>query len=93
MAQSTAIQRPRRWDNPLDPDLPDAKVDRIPGLPPIRDLNPDKFPASPRVIIRDDMRVLSFRKGGIRDPRRGAACRFSLPAARGRLDRWGECGG
>ncbi len=67
MAESTVIQRPRRWDNPLDPDMPDSKVDQILGLPPICDMNPDKFPSSAplRDIIRNDMRSLSFKKGDI----------------------------
>jgi len=67
MAESTVIQRPQRWDNPLDPDMPDATVDQILGLTPICDMNPDKFPASAplRDIVRNDMRTLSFRKGDI----------------------------
>ena len=67
MAKAVVIQRPQRWDNPFDPDVSDADVDRLLSMEPFFSMDEAKFPASAplREVIRNDMRLLVFEKGEI----------------------------
>ncbi len=67
MAKAVVIQRPQRWDNPFDPDVSDADVDRLLSMEPFCSMDEAKFPASAplREVIRNDMRLLVFEKGEI----------------------------
>ena len=67
MAKAVVIQRPQRWDNPFDPDVSDADVERLLSMEPFFSMDEAKFPASAplREVIRNDMRLLVFEKGEI----------------------------
>ena len=66
-AQTTAISRPRRWDNPFDPELSTADVERILTAPVFRDLDPDRFPPGQSLpdIVRNDARINRYQRGDI----------------------------
>src|SRR5665213_1480714 len=66
-AAPTILERPQRWDAAFDPDMTDAAVDRLLATAPFSGMNADKFPkrTSLREILRNDSRVLKFRKGEI----------------------------
>ncbi|MCZ6676339.1 MAG: 4Fe-4S dicluster domain-containing protein [Candidatus Poribacteria bacterium] len=62
-----AIPRPQRWDNPFDPDMTEADVDRILSMSPFREMNLDDFPASTPLggILRNDTRIRRYQNGDI----------------------------
>ena len=64
---ATAISRPRRWDNPFDPDLAAGDVARILAAPVFRDLDPARFPAGQSLadIVRNDARINRYQRGDI----------------------------
>ena len=66
-AAPTILERPQRWDAAFDPDMTDAAVDRLLATAPFRDMASDKFPKRTplREILRNDTRILKFRKGEI----------------------------
>ncbi len=66
-AAPTILERPQRWDAAFDPDMTDAAVDRLLASAPFREMNADKFPKRTplREILRNDTRLLKFRKGEI----------------------------
>ncbi|HEY5040747.1 MAG TPA: 4Fe-4S dicluster domain-containing protein [Verrucomicrobiae bacterium] len=66
-AAPTILERPQRWDAAFDPDMTDAAVDRLLATAPFSGMNADKFPKRTplREILRNDARVLKFRKGEI----------------------------
>jgi len=66
-AAPTILERPQRWDAAFDPDMTDAGVDRLLATAPFRDMAADRFPKRTplREILRNDARVLKFRKGEI----------------------------
>ncbi|HXE41497.1 MAG TPA: hypothetical protein VN516_00630, partial [Candidatus Baltobacteraceae bacterium] len=61
------LERPQRWDAAFDPDMTDAAVERLLTTAPFRDMQSDKFPKRTplREILRNDTRILRFRKGEI----------------------------
>ena len=63
----TILERPQRWDAAFDPDMTDAAVDRLLATAPFRDMDAEKFPKRTplREILRNDSRILRFRKGEI----------------------------
>lgn len=65
--QTVELQRPERWDNPFSPDLTLEDIERVLGLPPLSDIDPETFPAtaSLRDIIRNDTRIRRFEPGDI----------------------------
>lgn len=67
LAPTTSISRPRRWDNPFDPDLAPDEVDRILAAPVFRDLDPTRFPPGLALadIVRNDARVNRYQRGDI----------------------------
>jgi Fe-S-cluster-containing dehydrogenase component/CRP-like cAMP-binding protein len=66
-AAPTILERPQRWDAAFDPDMTDAAVDRLLATAPFREMNAEKFPKRTplREILRNDTRILKFRKGEI----------------------------
>jgi len=67
MSESVVIQRPQRWDNPLDPDLSEEDIERMMALDLFRSMDPDDFPptASLRDIVRNDTRLIQYQRGDI----------------------------
>lgn len=66
-AAPTILERPQRWDAAFDPDMTDEDVDRLLFTAPFSGMNPEKFPKRTplREILRNDARILKFRKGEI----------------------------
>jgi len=66
-AAPTILERPQRWDAAFDPDMTDAAVDRLLATAPFREMNAEKFPKRIplREILRNDTRILRFRRGEI----------------------------
>jgi Fe-S-cluster-containing dehydrogenase component/CRP-like cAMP-binding protein len=66
-AAPTILERPQRWDAAFDPDMTDAALDRLLATAPFRDMDAEKFPKRTplREILRNDSRILRFRKGEI----------------------------
>jgi Fe-S-cluster-containing dehydrogenase component/CRP-like cAMP-binding protein len=66
-AAPTILERPQRWDAAFDPDMTDAALDRLLATAPFRDMDAEKFPKRTplREILRNDSRILKFRKGEI----------------------------
>ena len=66
-AAPTILERPQRWDAAFDPDMTDAALDRLLATAPFRDMDAGKFPQRTplREILRNDSRILRFRKGEI----------------------------
>lgn len=67
LSPATAISRPRRWDNPFDPDLGARDVARILAAPVFRDLDPERFPPGLLLadIVRNDARINRYQRGDI----------------------------
>ena len=67
MVNPTVIERPSRWDSPLDPDMSEADIDRILATGPFANIDPNDFPAtaSLRDIIRNDTRLDWYSNGDI----------------------------
>ncbi len=66
-AAPTILERPQRWDAAFAPDMGDAEVERLLATEPFRDMDAGKFPKRTplREILRNDSRILRFRKGEI----------------------------
>ena len=66
-AAPTILERPQRWDAAFDPDMTDAALDRLLATAPFRDMDAGNFPQRTplREILRNDSRILRFRKGEI----------------------------
>jgi len=66
-AAPTILERPQRWDAAFDADMTDATVDRLLATAPFSGMSAEKFPKRTplREILRNDARVLKFRKGEI----------------------------
>ena len=67
MAGAVTIQRPRRWNNPFDPDFGEQDVDRVLAVEPFASMDESVFPrsASLRDIVRNDMRFVRYSKNEI----------------------------
>jgi Fe-S-cluster-containing dehydrogenase component/CRP-like cAMP-binding protein len=67
MAETLAIDRPQRWDQPFDPDMTDADVDSVLALELFHNIEASQFPKnlSLRDIIRNDVRIQPYRRGDI----------------------------
>lgn len=67
MESGVVIQRPKRWDNPFDPDISEADVDRIMDLDMFRDMDTSKFSSTVtlRDIVRNDTRITRYGRGDI----------------------------
>jgi Fe-S-cluster-containing dehydrogenase component/CRP-like cAMP-binding protein len=66
-AAPTILERPQRWDAAFDADMTDADVERLLATAPFSGMDADKFPKRTplREILRNDTRILKFRKGEI----------------------------
>jgi Fe-S-cluster-containing dehydrogenase component/CRP-like cAMP-binding protein len=66
-AAPTILERPQRWDAAFDPDMTDEALDRLLATAPFRDMDAKKFPKRTPLweILRNDARILRFRKGEI----------------------------
>ncbi len=66
-ATPTILERPQRWDVPFGPGMTEADVDRLSATAPFRDMDAAKFSKRTplREILRNDTRLLRFRKGEI----------------------------
>jgi Fe-S-cluster-containing dehydrogenase component/CRP-like cAMP-binding protein len=67
MGLATTIERPDRWDHPLDPTMRERPLDWLFQLEPFASMNPESFSqASPLLeIIRHDARVSRYEQGDI----------------------------
>jgi len=63
----TILERPQRWDAAFDTNMTDEDVGRLLLTAPFSAMDAEKFPKRTplREIIRNDMRILKFRKGEI----------------------------
>jgi Fe-S-cluster-containing dehydrogenase component/CRP-like cAMP-binding protein len=66
-AAPTILERPQRWDAAFDADMADADVDRLLATAPFSGMDATQFPKRTplREILRNDTRILKFRKGEI----------------------------
>ncbi len=66
-AAPTILERPQRWDVAFDARMTDADVDRLLATAPFSGMDAANFPKRTplREILRNDMRILKFRKGEI----------------------------
>jgi Fe-S-cluster-containing dehydrogenase component/CRP-like cAMP-binding protein len=66
-AAPTILERPQRWDAAFDADMTDADVERLLATAPFSQMDAEKFPKRTplREILRNDSRILKFRKGEI----------------------------
>ncbi|HEY1662582.1 MAG TPA: cyclic nucleotide-binding domain-containing protein [Verrucomicrobiae bacterium] len=66
-ASPTILERPHRWDVPFGPGMTETDVERLFATVPFRDMDAAKFPKRTplRDILRNDTRLLRFRKGEI----------------------------
>jgi Fe-S-cluster-containing dehydrogenase component/CRP-like cAMP-binding protein len=66
-AAPTILERPQRWDAAFDADMTDADVERLLATAPFNAMDAEKFPKRTplREILRNDSRILKFRKGEI----------------------------
>ena len=67
LSEQIAIDRPVRWDHPLDPDMLTRDIGWILNQPPFSQMNPDVFPShsSLKDVLRHDCRILRFEPGDI----------------------------
>ncbi len=61
------VQRPQRWDEPFDPAMRSADVDRILATAPFSRMDPDNFSSQTPLsgIIRNDSRIGRYRAGDL----------------------------
>lgn len=66
-AAPTTLDRPQRWDAAFDPEMMDASVERLLGIPPFSRMKPENFPkrASLRDVLKHDTRIKTFKRGEI----------------------------
>lgn len=67
MQSTLAIERPKRWDHPLDPSLEARDVDWIRSQPPFSLMDAARFPKTSSLddIIRNDMRIVRYQTGDV----------------------------
>ena len=67
MSGALAIDRPQRWDQPFDPEMSDADVERMLSLKAFQAIDATAFPKgqSLRDIIKYDARIRRFQRGDI----------------------------
>ena len=66
-AAPTILERPQRWDAAFDAGMTEADLARLLATAPFNAMDPEKFPKRTplREILRNDARILKFRKGEI----------------------------
>jgi len=62
-----AIDRPLRWDHPLDPEMLTRDLQWMLDQPPFSQMNPDVFPSHSSLegVLRHDCRILRYEPGDI----------------------------
>ena len=62
-----AIDRPLRWDHPLDPEMLKRDLQWMLNQPPFSEMNSDVFPAHSSLegVLRHDCRILRYESGDI----------------------------
>ncbi len=67
LAAPTILERPQRWDATFDANMSDDDVERLFATAPFSRMDVAKFPKRTplREILRNDTRILKFRKGEI----------------------------
>ena len=62
-----AIDRPVRWDHPLDPEMLTRDIGWMLDLPPFSEMTPDVFPSHSTLedVLRHDCRILRFEPGDV----------------------------
>ncbi|MCA9149938.1 MAG: cyclic nucleotide-binding domain-containing protein, partial [Planctomycetales bacterium] len=67
LRKEVQVERPSRWDVPLDDQLTSALVDRMLQIPPFSRMDADRFPASCplRGILQNDTRIVSCKPGDL----------------------------
>ncbi len=62
-----AMRRPRRWDQPMDPSMTDADVQRLRGFGPLARLDESSFPKSMPLtgILKNDCRLRTAARGEV----------------------------
>jgi len=62
-----AIDRPTRWDHPLDPEMLTRDLQWMLDQPPFSQMNPDVFPSHSSLegVLRHDCRILRYEPGDI----------------------------
>lgn len=65
--EHVSVQRPRRWDAPLDPEMQEENVDQLLKIAPFNAMDETAFAkATPlRGILRNDCRISVFQEGDI----------------------------
>ncbi|MEJ0088174.1 MAG: 4Fe-4S dicluster domain-containing protein [Limisphaerales bacterium] len=66
-AAPTILERPQRWDAAFDADMTEADVGRLLATAPFSEMDATQFPKRTPLheILRNDTRILKFRKGEI----------------------------
>jgi len=64
---SRQASRPKRWDDPMDPDMSEATLDMLMATEPFASMDQSAFPAGTplRGILRADTAVRDYSEGGI----------------------------
>ena len=67
MTVSTAIERPQRWDHPLDPSMKDRDLQWILGMEPFASMEPSRFSQSASLIdiLKCDARINRYEHGDV----------------------------
>ena len=67
MTKALAINRPQRWDEPFDPNMSEADVDRVLALDVFQNIDAPSFPKNQalRDIIKYDARLQRYQRGDI----------------------------
>ncbi len=67
MTASTAIERPQRWDHPLDPNMQDRDLEWILGMEPFASMDPSGFSQSASLmdILGCDTRINRYEHGDV----------------------------
>ena len=65
MLEAHVLQRPKRWDAPFDPEMPEGLVDELLRRPEFSAIDAARFPAAAplRGILRNDCREVVYRPG------------------------------
>lgn len=65
--ECVAIERPQRWDHPLDPEMNSTLVSWLVKLPPFSQMSPNRFSQSTPLkdIIRNDCQLIELKSGDI----------------------------
>ena len=66
-AAPTILERPQRWDAAFDADMTEVALNQLLATAPFSEMDPEKFPKRTplREILRNDTRILKFRRGEI----------------------------